>query len=220
MLHIVWGSRTLLPYTCVWIYGWYKENLQQESFYKSILYRSINPPSCYALLLFAAPPFHFIKSKDSHGSLKSRLSPLLPPPLSFFYVFNLSLDLQLLFFIHFMLTFFPVHPLLSKIIHFYFPASFVWLDSRVILGCVRSGMRRGLVLVGTVLVYLPTAILPAASLFLLHCDRLAKEKRYTCCLAARLSAVFVINMVLRLSQVLLLFFLLLPVCLDTSGCVA
>lgn len=81
-------------------------------------------------------------------------------------------------------------------------------------------MRRGLVLVDTVLVYLPTAILPAVSLFLLHCDQLAKEKHYTCCLAARLSAVFVINMDLCFSQVLLLFFLLLPVCLDTSGCAA
>ena len=159
-------------------------------------------PSCLALLLRAAPPFHFIKSKDSNGSLKSRLSLLLPPPPSSFYVFNLSLDLQPLFFIHFMLTFFLFCPLLSKIIHFYFPVPFVWLDSRVIAGCVRSGMRRGLVLVCTVLVYLPTAILPAVSLFLLHCDRLAKEKLYTCCLSARLSAVFVINMVLCFSQVL------------------
>lgn len=43
VLHIVWGSRALVPYTCVWIYGWYKENLQQESFCKSVLLRSINP---------------------------------------------------------------------------------------------------------------------------------------------------------------------------------
>lgn len=181
--------------------------------------------SCLALLLFAAPPFNFIKSKDSRGSLKSCLSPVLPPPPTF-YVFNLSLDLQLLFFIHLMLSFFSFfffflfHTLLWKICHFYFPASFVSIDSRVIVGCVRNGMRRGLVLVDTVLVYLPTAILPAVSLFLLHCDRLAKEKHYTCCLAARLSAVFVINMDLCFSQVLLLFFLLLPVCSDTSGCAA
>lgn len=142
------------------------------------------------LLLFATPPFHFIKTKDMRGSLKSCLSPLLPRPP--FYVFNLSRDLQPLFFIHFMLTFILFSLLFSKIIHFYFPAPFVCLDSRVIGGCVRSGM-------STMLVYLPTAVLPAVSLLLFHCDWLAKEKRYTCCLARGLSAVFVINTDLGLS---------------------
>lgn len=42
VLQIIRGSRALLPYTCVWIYGWYKENLQQESFCKSVLHGSIN----------------------------------------------------------------------------------------------------------------------------------------------------------------------------------
>lgn len=41
--HIVWRSRALLLYTCIWIYRWYKENLQQASFCKSVLRRSINP---------------------------------------------------------------------------------------------------------------------------------------------------------------------------------
>lgn len=142
------------------------------------------------LLLFATPPFHFIKTKDMRGSLKSCLSLLLPRPP--FYVFNLSRDLQPLFFIHFMLTFILFSLLFSKIIHFYFPAPFVCLDSRVIGGCVRSGM-------STMLVYLPTAVLPAVSLLLFHCDWLAKEKRDTCRLARGLSAVFVINTDLGLS---------------------
>lgn len=43
VLHIVWGSRTPLPYTCVWIYGWYKENLQQESFRRSVLFQKYKP---------------------------------------------------------------------------------------------------------------------------------------------------------------------------------
>lgn len=50
------------------------------------------------------------------------------------------------------------------------------LDSHVIVGRVRSAM-------STVLVYLPTAVLPAAPLFMFHSDWLAKEERYTCCLA-------------------------------------
>lgn len=76
--------------------------------------------SCLALLLFAAPPFNFIKSKDSRGSLKSCLSPVLPPPPTF-YVFNLSLDLQLLFFIHLMLSFFSFF--------FFFPFSHSSLEN-------------------------------------------------------------------------------------------
>lgn len=57
--HIAGGSTTLLPYSSAWIYGRYKENLQQESFCTSTLLRSINPrlafspPFCYSAL-----PFH------------------------------------------------------------------------------------------------------------------------------------------------------------------
>ena len=216
MLHIVWGSTAPLPYTCVWIYGRYKENLQRESFCKSVLLRSINPrlaflssslllrPSISLSLKTAVEVWSLVRHRRCLLLLLLLLLRLLcfqplPRPstafLSTFHAYFLSL----------------FRPLLSKIIHFYFPAPFVWPDSRVIVDCVRSGM-------STILLYLPTAILPAASLF--HCDRLAKEKRYTCCLARRLPAVFVINTDLSFSQVLLLFFLLPPVCLDTSGCAA
>lgn len=57
--HIAGGSTTLLPHSSAWIYGRYKENLQQESFCTSTLLRSINPrlafspPFCYSAL-----PFH------------------------------------------------------------------------------------------------------------------------------------------------------------------
>lgn len=210
VLHIVWGSRALLPYTCVWIYGWYKENLQQESFCKSVLLRSINPRLALlssSLLLRPSISLSLKTAMEGWSLVCHRCCLLLLLLLCFQPLSRPSTA----FFIHFMLTFFFFCPLLSKIIHFYFSAPFVWPDSRIIVGRVSSGM-------STMLVYLPTAILPAASLFLFHCDRLAKEKRYTCCLAGRLSAVFVINMDLSFSQVLLLFFLLLPACLDTSGC--
>lgn len=40
--------------------------------------------SLHFLFLFATLPFHFMKSKDSYGSVKSHLSPPLPPPCPFF----------------------------------------------------------------------------------------------------------------------------------------
>lgn len=212
-----WKSKTLILYACVSIYGRYKENLQQESFCKSIPHRSVNH-LVLAVRLFAAPPFHFIKSKTDRVDWSSVSQPM--PSSASFYVFNLSLNIQSLFlYIYSSLLFFLFsHP--WKKSFFYSPAPFVWPDSRVIVGCVRNGMRRGLVLVGVARAYLPTVILPATSLFLPHCDSPAKEKRYTCCSAARRSAVFVINMELCFSQVLLLFSLVLPVCLGTSGCAA
>lgn len=114
-----------------------------------------HPPSCFALLILAAPPFHFIKSKDGHGSLRSRLSSLPPPTSSPFYVLNLSPDLQPPFSI----------PLPRKSSISISPAPFVWRDSRVIAGRARSGMRRGLVLVGGVLACPPTATDSPSSLF-------------------------------------------------------
>ena len=50
--------------------------------------------------------------------------------------------------------------------------------------------------------YLGTAVPPQDSLFPFHCDWLPKEKRDTCFLARRLSAAFVINAALGLSQLL------------------
>lgn len=91
-MHMSQKSRTLLLYACISIYGRYKENLQQESFCKSIAHRSVNHLAL-ALRLFAAPPFHFIKSKDRRGRLKSSVSQAMPSSTSF-YVFNLSLNIQ------------------------------------------------------------------------------------------------------------------------------
>lgn len=64
-------------------------------------------------------------------------------------------------------------------------------DSHVIVGHARDGPA-----------YLGTAVLPEASLFPFHCDWLPKEKRDTCFLARGLSAAFVINTALGLSQLL------------------
>lgn len=69
------------------------------------------------------------------------------------------------------------------------PAPFVPADSHVIVGHAREGPA-----------YLGSAALPEASLLPFHCDWLPKEKRDTCFLARRLSAAFVINTALGLSQ--------------------
>lgn len=181
--------RTLRPLRCLWIYEQYKKNLQRESFCLRALLRWLKLLVPFRPLP-AAPPFHFIKFEDGCGCLRPRPS---PPPSPAPHVLSLRPDLWLLFFLCFhagFCSFFPL-PFAIKSPISLPPAPFVCPDSHVIVGHVRDGPA-----------YLGTAVRPEASLFPFHCDWLPKEKRDTCFLARRLSAAFVINAALGLSQLL------------------
>lgn len=113
-----------------------------------ILFRpppQMHKPVVPFLLFFTAPPFHFIKSRQPWKS--EVLSVTAATSSSSFYVFNLFLELWLLFFVYFMLAFVFLPFFSQKIIHFYYSASIVCLDSHVILCHVRTGT-------STMLVYL------------------------------------------------------------------
>lgn len=161
--HVLGKWKPCCLYTCISIYGWYKESLQQEWFCKSFLRRSINrlvslSSSC------AAPPFHFIKQRQTAKSEVFCVT--TAASYSCFYVFNLLLHFQKLFLHIFHAYFFLFTLFIWKIIHFYSLAPFVWPDSRVILDRVRRRDERG-ACVGRRHASVPTYSSPSSHFFVL-----------------------------------------------------